>query len=147
MSLVYFTDRDLGKKFPEILRAAGLSVERHADHFQHDTPDEVWLREIGKKGWVAVTHDGRIRYKPNEKNAVVANNVALLVIVGTRHFRNWPHRSWRRNRKSAPSLLPTRRRTSPRYTDRQQPPWRRTLRHLDGSNCGIRRLNSRESEP
>lgn len=82
MSPVYFTDRDLGKKFPEILRAAGLSVERHADHFQHDTPDEVWLREIGKKGWVAVTHDGRIRYKPNEKNAVVENNVALLVVVG-----------------------------------------------------------------
>jgi hypothetical protein len=25
-----FTDRDLGKKFPEILRGAGLEVERHA---------------------------------------------------------------------------------------------------------------------
>jgi len=86
VSPVYFTDRDLGKKFPEILRAAGLSVERHADHFQHDTPDEVWLREIGKKGWVAVTHDGRIRYKPNEKIAVVENNVALLVVVGHAPF-------------------------------------------------------------
>jgi hypothetical protein len=86
VSLVYFTDRDLGKKFPEILRAAGLSVERHADHFQHHTPDEVWLREIGKKGWVAVTHDSRIRYKPNEKNAVVENNVALLVVVGHAPF-------------------------------------------------------------
>lgn len=82
MSPVYFTDRDLGKKFPEILRAAGLTVERHADHFQHDTPDEVWLREIGKKGWIAVTHDSRIRYKPNEKNAVIENSVALLVVVG-----------------------------------------------------------------
>ncbi len=83
---VYFTDRDLGQKFPEILRAAGLSVERHADHFHHDTPDEVWLREIGKKGWVAVTHDGRIRYKPNEKSAVIENNVALLVVVGHAPF-------------------------------------------------------------
>jgi hypothetical protein len=86
VSLVYFTDRDLGKKFPEILRKADLSVKRHADHFQHDTPDEVWLREIGKKGWVAVTHDGRIRYKPNEKNAVVENSVSLLVIVGHAPF-------------------------------------------------------------
>lgn len=82
MNLVYFTDRDLGKKFPEILRAAGLLVERHADHFEHDTPDEVWLREIGGKGWVAVTHDRRIRYKPNEKNAVFENRVSLLVLVG-----------------------------------------------------------------
>jgi len=30
------------------LRAAGFKVERHADHFRHDTPDEEWLREIGK---------------------------------------------------------------------------------------------------
>lgn len=86
MTPVYFTDRDLGKRFPEILRAAGLRVECHADHFQHDTPDEVWLREIGRKGWIAVTHDGRIRYKPNEKKAVVENNVALLVIVGHAPF-------------------------------------------------------------
>jgi uncharacterized protein (DUF433 family) len=33
LSLVYFTDRDLGKRFPEILRSSGLTVERHADHF------------------------------------------------------------------------------------------------------------------
>lgn len=42
----------------------------------------MWLREIGRKRWVAVTHDGRIRYKPNEKSAVVDNQVALLVVVG-----------------------------------------------------------------
>ena len=86
MSPVYFTDRDLGKKFPEILRTAGLQVERHADHFEHDTPDEIWLGEIGRKGWVAVTHDARIRYKPNEKGAVIENKVALLVIVGHAPF-------------------------------------------------------------
>lgn len=33
MSRVFFTDRDLGEQFPEILAAAGLNVERHADHF------------------------------------------------------------------------------------------------------------------
>jgi hypothetical protein len=86
MTPTYFTDRDLGKQFPEILREAGLRVERHADHFRHDTPDEAWLREIGKKGWIAVTHDGRIRYKPNEKKAVMEHDVALLVIVGHASF-------------------------------------------------------------
>jgi hypothetical protein len=29
-----------------------------------------------------VTHDGRIRYKPNERAAVVRHRVALLVVVG-----------------------------------------------------------------
>ncbi len=79
---VFFTDRDLGKKFPETVRSAGLSVQRHADHFRHDAPDEEWLREVGCRGWVAVTHDGRIRYKPNELAAVMQHGVALLVVVG-----------------------------------------------------------------
>ena len=79
---VFFTDRDLGKKFPDILRATGLRVERHMDHFRHDTSDEEWLREIGERGWIAVTHDGRIRYKPNELATVMQHGVALLVIVG-----------------------------------------------------------------
>ena len=86
MSLVYFTNRDLGKRFPEILRASGLNVERHADHFPPETPDEVWLEEVGKRGWIALTHDQRIRYKPNERDAVMRHRVALLVVVGKAPF-------------------------------------------------------------
>ncbi len=86
MSFVYFTDRDLGKRFPEILKAGGLTVERHADHFAPDTPDEVWLETVGKNGWIALTHDRRIRYKPNERDAVMRHGVALLVIVGKAPF-------------------------------------------------------------
>jgi hypothetical protein len=79
---VYFTDRDLGKRFGEILRSAGLLVEQHADHFASDAPDEVWLAEVGRRGWIALTHDQRIRYKPNERDAVMRHRVALLVIIG-----------------------------------------------------------------
>jgi hypothetical protein len=82
VSHVFFTDRDLGKKFPEILSAAGLHVERHADHFAHDCPDTDWLEEIGRRGWTAVTHDSRIRYKPNELAAVIQHRVGLLVVIG-----------------------------------------------------------------
>lgn len=91
MSLVYFTDRDLGKRFPEILRSGGFTVARHADHFPPETPDEVWLTEIGKCGWIALTHDGRIRYKPNERDAVMGHGVALLVIVGSVPFAEVAH--------------------------------------------------------
>ena len=82
MSVVYFTDRDLGKGFPDILGAAGLTIERHGDHFDPDTPDGVWLGAIGKRGWIALTHDRRIRYKPNERDSVMRHRVALLVIIG-----------------------------------------------------------------
>jgi len=49
LTFVYFTDRDLGKRFPEILAAVGLNVERHGDHFAPDTPDEVWLATFRRK--------------------------------------------------------------------------------------------------
>jgi PIN like domain len=86
LSFVYFTDRDLGKRFPETLRLAGLTVERHDDHFKNDTPDDEWLEAVGKRGWIALSHDQRIRYKPNERDAVIRHRVALLVIVGKAPF-------------------------------------------------------------
>lgn len=82
MKAVFFTDRDLGLRFPAILAEAGLKVRKHQDHFAPDCPDEVWLKEIGKKRWVAVTHDKRIRYKPNELAALMRHRVRLLVVVG-----------------------------------------------------------------
>ena len=86
MTLVFFTDRDLGTLFPEILKHAGFAVERHRDHFPPDCPDEHWLAEVGRREWVALTHDARIRYKPNELAAVVRHRVRLLVIVGKAPF-------------------------------------------------------------
>lgn len=82
MTLVFFTDRDLGTLFPAILKGAGFTVERHRDHFPPECPDEDWLAEVGRREWVAVTHDARIRYKPNELAAVVRHRVRLLVVVG-----------------------------------------------------------------
>lgn len=110
MSLVFFTDRDLGNRFPDVLQAAGLAVERHRDHFRHDCPDEEWLQAIGERAWVAITHDARIRYKPNELDAVIRNRVSLLVVVGKAPFaelaRNFVN--------TAPRIR--------RYLDHQPPP-------------------------
>ena len=95
LSRVYFTDRDLGKRFPEILRSSGLNVERHGDHFAPDTPDAEWLEVVGDRGWIAITHDRRIRYKPNERDAVMLHRVALLVVVGAAPFPDLRALSWR----------------------------------------------------
>lgn len=37
---------------------------------------------MSKNEWVAITHDKRIRYKPNELAAVIEHRAAVLVIVG-----------------------------------------------------------------
>ncbi len=101
MTLVFFTDRDLGTRFPDILANAGLRVERHRNHFQPDCADEDWLRSVDERGWIAVTHDSRIRYRPNELDAVVRHRVALLVVVGKAPF---PHLA-RNFVKTVPKIL------------------------------------------
>lgn len=60
--VVFFVDVCLGtNEVPDALRAAGYRVESLATHFAADTPDEEWLREVGKKGWVVLTKDRRIQ--------------------------------------------------------------------------------------
>jgi PIN like domain len=86
LSRVFFTDRDLGKRFPHILAVAGLHVVRHHDQFRPDGSDEEWLEYVGSSGLVAITHDRRIRHKPNELYAVREHRVALLVVIGKASF-------------------------------------------------------------
>jgi hypothetical protein len=52
--LIFFTDRDLGRQFPALLRDAGVRLERHDDHFGPDTPDEEWakIRRDGVHIWL-----------------------------------------------------------------------------------------------
>lgn len=82
MSRIWFTDRDLGKQFPRILADAGLEVERHSELFPPEGSDEQWLEHCGTNGRVAITHNSRIRYVPNELAAVVRFKVPLVVVVG-----------------------------------------------------------------
>ena len=80
--MIFFTDRDLGKIFPRILRNAGLTVERHDDHFDQNTTDDVWLQEVGRRGWIAISRNFRIRYQPNERDAVMRAGTGLFIVVG-----------------------------------------------------------------
>ena len=86
MSRIYFTDRDLGKRFPEILADAGLRVERHHDLFPADGSDEQWLEYCGRNGRITVSHNERIRYTPNELAAVKEYGVTLLIVMGKARF-------------------------------------------------------------
>jgi hypothetical protein len=86
LTRVYFTDRDLGKQFPAILTTAGVTVERHGDLFSPQGSDEEWLQYCGTNGRVAITHNRRIRYVPNELAAVMDHHAALIVVIGNAPF-------------------------------------------------------------
>ncbi len=90
---VFFTDRDLDGDFYRHLRASGVRVERHDDHFDAETTaDEDWLAAVGARGWVALSHDKRIGYSPLAKTAIMSAGVRLLVVIG-----QTPHRELAEN--------------------------------------------------
>lgn len=82
MGHVFFTDRDLGNRFADILIEAGIAVERHREHFADDAKDVDWISEVARRGWVAITHDKAISRRPNERDAVLQAGLGLLIVVG-----------------------------------------------------------------
>lgn len=69
-SLAYLCDRNLGRRFAEILRQAGLEVLAHDDLFPQRTPDVVLLEEAARRGYILLTLDARMRRNPVEKEAI-----------------------------------------------------------------------------
>jgi PIN domain-containing protein len=81
-ALVFFIDRSLGKKIvAQALREAGEKVEIHDDHFRPDAKDEVWLTEVGSRGWIVLTKDDRIRYRITERTALLSAKVTAFVLT------------------------------------------------------------------
>jgi len=58
-------------------------VEIHDDHFAPDTPDTVWLAEVGVRGWIVLTKDNRIRRHPLELQVLLTANVAAFMLTAT----------------------------------------------------------------
>lgn len=78
----FFVERSLGGRVvPSALRLAGVEVEIHNDHFAQDSKDEEWLSEVGRRGWVVLTKDQRIRYRPTELNALMKARVRAFVLT------------------------------------------------------------------
>ena len=101
----------MGRLFPDVLRAAGLTVERHSDHFADDTPDADWISAVAAKGWTAITHDKAISRRANERRAVFSGGLGLIVVVG-----GAPHAELAQNFvKTLPKIL--------RFLDRHPPPF------------------------
>lgn len=95
---VFFTDRNLGKKLPAILIAAGLRVEIHHDYFAEkdgtdSTPDEEWLQFVGNRGWILLTLDKRMNYRSRQKDQLMESGVRAFLFTGQataeRHAANF----------------------------------------------------------
>jgi hypothetical protein len=81
----FFIDRSLGQyTVAQALRARCLPrevVHVHDEHFPDATRDEDWLPQVGRRGWVVLTKDARIRSNDLERGAVLSSGVALFELA------------------------------------------------------------------
>ena len=79
---VFFVDRSLGRhQIPDILREAGLDIRVHDEIFAQDAEDPDWISKVTGKGWVILTKDKNIRYRPLEIRAVRASGARMFVLA------------------------------------------------------------------
>jgi hypothetical protein len=55
-------------------------VIAHDDVFPQDTDDAVWLAEAGRRRWVVLMKDDRIRYRPGERSMVLSAGVPCFCL-------------------------------------------------------------------
>ncbi|MGH7353781.1 MAG: hypothetical protein ACRELS_04285 [Candidatus Rokuibacteriota bacterium] len=74
--------RELGSDdVPNALRAAGALVETHEGNFAPDAPDDHWIPEVGRHGWIVLSKDERMRYRLAEKRAIAQAGVRAFFLV------------------------------------------------------------------
>ena len=85
---VFFIDRSLSKRtFARLFAAADVICRLHDDHFAPDTPDTEWIRTVGRKGWIILSTDRRIRYNPPEKKAFLESGTFAFMVASRQPLR------------------------------------------------------------
>lgn len=81
-----FCDRSLGRMIvPERLREAYEgAVVAHDDRFPQDSDDQTWLTEAGVRNWIVLTKDEKIRYRPGEREVLLAAEVPVFCLHPSR---------------------------------------------------------------
>lgn len=78
----FFFDNNLSPKLPYILRILRVDAVHLRSHFKKDTPDADWLPEVGRRGWVVVTRDARIRRQPAERTLLSRHRITCVFLRG-----------------------------------------------------------------
>lgn len=72
---------------PEALRAAGHVVHLQRDVVPSGTPDVEWLPIVGKRKWILITKDEKIRKRAIELHAFIGARVRGFVLTAAGELR------------------------------------------------------------
>ena len=68
------------RRFAEVILNDAIQLEKLLDHFPSGTPDAEWIPEVSQRGWVALTHDRRIRYNRRNRDAAMNSGARIIVV-------------------------------------------------------------------
>jgi hypothetical protein len=82
----FFIDRSLGRHLvPDALRGAGAVVHAMADVYGERIgqalDDEEWIGDAGRRGWIVLMKDAKVRYRPAELRALVDHEVRAFCLT------------------------------------------------------------------
>jgi hypothetical protein len=72
---------DLGKNFYEAISSdERFATEFLTAHFPANADDDVWIPFVAERGWIAVTHDKKIRRQ--HRPMIARASAAILIVAG-----------------------------------------------------------------
>lgn len=54
-----------------------------------NVPDEEWLTTAGQNDWVVIMRDGKIRYRPGERQALITAGVRAFCMTAAGNYSKW----------------------------------------------------------
>jgi hypothetical protein len=87
-----FLDRSIPKSVAEALKMVrNDDVRWLEDEFPHDTPDEAWIPEVGRRGWVVVSRDKKIRTRLRQRALVKEHGLGCFILQQKQDPTRWQY--------------------------------------------------------
>ena len=84
-----FIGRSIPKGVAEALKMVRDDIRWLEDEFTHDAKETEWLPEIGRRGWLVITRDKRIRSRPGERKALLDAGVGCFILTQKQSLTRW----------------------------------------------------------
>ena len=87
-----FIDRSVPRSVARALKLVRVDeVAWLEEHFSDYTPDEEWLEVAGRKGWLVISRDKKIRTRPGERAALQQHGVGCFILAQKKSLTRWEY--------------------------------------------------------
>lgn len=81
-SATFFIDRSLGRRtVADVLRALGVVVQVHDNHFPSDCDDDTWIQAVARNGWLILTKDKGVRRREGHLETLRSARAAAFILT------------------------------------------------------------------